>query len=48
MRPTPKWHFVLGLPSGSPEILKVETSATWGAHNFACRPPIDMRSKAKL
>jgi hypothetical protein len=43
-----KCHFVLGLPSGSLEIHKVGTLATLGAHNFVCRPPIEMRSKAKL
>jgi hypothetical protein len=43
MRPTSKWLFVLGLPSGSLEIAKVGTFAT--PHNFVCRPPIEMRSK---
>ncbi len=46
--PPSKWHFVLGLPSGSPKIPKVGTLVTLGAHNFVCRPPIDMRFKAKL
>jgi hypothetical protein len=41
-------HFVLGLPNGSPEIPKIRTLATLGAHNFACRPPIEMRYEAKL
>ncbi len=47
-RATSKWHFVLGFPSGSPEILKVGTLATLGAHNFLCKPPTDMRFRAKL
>jgi hypothetical protein len=45
--PTPKCHFVLELPNGSPKI-PTRTPATLGAHNFACKPPIDVRSKAKL
>ncbi len=48
MGPAPKWHFVLGLPSGSFEIPKVGTLATLGAHNFVFRPLIDMKSKAKF
>ncbi len=47
MGPAPKCHFVLGLPSGSPEIPKVGTPANFGAHNFVCKPLIEMRSKAK-
>ncbi len=35
MGPTPKCHFVLRLPSGSPEIPKVGTPATLGVHSFA-------------
>jgi hypothetical protein len=31
---TPKCHFVLGLPNGSPEIPKIETLVILGAHNF--------------
>ncbi len=30
----PKCHFVMGLPSGSLEIPKVETPTTLGAHKF--------------
>ncbi len=45
---TSKWHFALGLPSGNPKIPITGTSTTLGAHNFACRPLIVMRSKAKL
>jgi hypothetical protein len=48
MKPTTKWLFVMGLPSGSLEIAKVGTPATLGPHNFVCRPPIEMRSKTKL
>ncbi len=33
---------------GSPEIAKVGTPTTLGAHNFVCRPWIEMRSEAKL
>jgi len=44
----PKCHFVSRLPNGSPKIPKVGTLATLGAHNFVCRPPIEMRSKSKL
>jgi len=46
MRPASKWLFVLGLPSGSPEIAKVGTPVTLGPHNFVCKPPIEMRSIA--
>jgi len=35
-------------PSGSSEIPKHGTHATLGAHNFVCRPPIEMSSEAKL
>jgi len=34
MKPTSKWHFVLGFPSGSPEILIVGTPATLRAITF--------------
>ncbi len=46
--PAPKCHFVPRLPSGSPEISTTKTPATLGAHNFTCKPLIEMRSKAKL
>ncbi len=46
-RPAPKCHFVLGLPSGSLEILTTWTPSTLGAHNFACRPPIKMKFEEK-
>jgi hypothetical protein len=36
---TPKW---------GPKIPQIRTPATLGPHNFVCRPPIEMRSKAKL
>ncbi len=48
MGPAPKCHFVSGLPNGNPEIRKVKTPTTLGAHNFMCKPPIEMKSKAKL
>ncbi len=48
MGPTPKCHFVLGLPSGNPEIPIVGTLAILGAHNFVCRPLIEMMSEEKL
>jgi len=48
MGPTPKCHFVLGLPSGNPEIPIVGTLAILGAHNFVCRPFIEMMSEEKL
>jgi hypothetical protein len=48
IEPTPKCHFVPRLPSESPEILTTGTPTILGAHNFACRPPIEMRSKTKF
>ncbi len=48
MKPTSKWHFVPGFPSGSPETAKIGTHVALGAHNFACRPWIEMRAKEKL
>ncbi len=33
---------------GSPKIPKIRTFATLEAHNFAWRPPIEVRSKTKL
>jgi len=33
---------------GSPEIFEFGTLTTLEAHNFLCRPPIEVRSKAKL
>ncbi len=44
----PNGHFVPRLPSGSPEIPSTGIPATLRAHNFLCRPPIAMRSEAKL
>jgi hypothetical protein len=41
---TPKRHFVLGLLNESPEIPKVQTLATLGAHNFVFELLIEMRS----
>jgi hypothetical protein len=40
--------FLPGLPSGSPEIPKLGTLVTLGAHNFVCRPPIEMRFEKRL
>jgi hypothetical protein len=34
--------------SGCPEIPKIRTPATLGPHNFAWKPPIEMKFKAKL
>ncbi len=47
-RLAPKCHFVLGLPSWSPEIPKIGTPLTLKAHNFVCIPSIKMRFEAKL
>jgi len=44
----PKCHFVPGLPSGSFEIPTTRILATLGAHNFACRPPIEMKFETKF
>jgi len=44
----PKWHFVSGFPSGSLEIFEIEILATLKAHNFVCRPSIEVRFKEKL
>jgi len=41
-------HFVLGLPIESPKIPTIGTLATLGAHNFACRPSIEMKLEGKL
>jgi hypothetical protein len=35
-------------PSGSPEIPKVGTPVSLQAHNFVCRPLINMRFEAKV
>jgi len=49
MRPGPKCHFVPRLPSGSPkpapkcQFVPIEALTTLGAHNFVCRPPIEMK-----
>jgi hypothetical protein len=43
-----KCHFVLGLPSWSPEIFEIGTSTTLEAHNFVCRPSIEVTFEAKL
>jgi len=48
MGTTPKRHFVSRHPSWNPEILEIGTLATLEAHNFACKPPIEMKFEAKL
>jgi hypothetical protein len=45
---TPKCHFFSGLPSWSLEIFKIGIPATFKAHNFFCRPLIEMKFKVKL
>jgi hypothetical protein len=44
----PKCHFVLGLLNESFKILKIGTPMTLEAHNFVCRPAIEVRYEAKL
>jgi hypothetical protein len=34
--------------NGSPNIPKIGTHATLGAHNFVCRPPIEVRFERKF
>ncbi len=46
--PSPKCHFVLRLPNGSPEIHTTGIPVILGVHNFACRPLIEMKSEEKL
>ncbi len=41
-------HIQMTFCLGSPEIPKVGPPVTLGPHNFACKPPIEMRFKAKL
>jgi hypothetical protein len=40
--------FCPGFPICSLEIPEIGTPATLEAYNFVCRPPIEMRSEAKL
>ncbi len=47
-RHTSEWLFVPGLPKGSLEIGKVWTFTTLRNYNSSLRPPIRVRSKAKL
>ncbi len=47
-RPTSKWLFVLGLPSGNPEIAKIRIPANLEPHNLVCKPLIKMWFKAKF
>ncbi len=44
----PKCHFSWDSQVGSPEIPKIETHATLEAHNFFCKPLIEVRFKEKL
>jgi hypothetical protein len=44
----PNGFYLPGLPSGSPEIPLAGTLAILEPHNFASRPLIEVRSKAKL
>ncbi len=44
-RASTQMSFCLGL--GSPEIPKIGTPAILEAHNFVCRPSIEVRSEAK-
>ncbi len=46
--PTPKCHFVPRLSRWSLAIPKIGTFATLEAHNFVCKPPIEMKSKTKV
>jgi len=41
-----KGHFVPGLPSWSPEIPEIGTFATLEAHNFVCKPSIEVKSES--
>ncbi len=41
-------HFVLGLSNWSLVILKIVTFTIFEAHNFVCRPLIQIRSNGKL
>ncbi len=43
-----KCHFPQNSQVESPEILEIGTPTTLEAHNFLCKPPIHVRSKAKL
>jgi hypothetical protein len=41
--------FCPGTPKvGVPKFSKLGLSQLWGTHNFVCKPPIEMKSKAKL
>jgi len=44
----PKCHFVPKLPLRIPKIPKIRTPATLEAHNFVCKPLIEVRFEAKL
>ncbi len=44
----PKCHFVLGLPSASPQIPKIGILVTLEAYNFVCKPLIEVRFDENL
>jgi hypothetical protein len=46
--PHPNGFSLPGLPRGTPEIPPCGTPGTLKPHNFASRPQIEVRSKAKL
>ncbi len=46
--PTFKMSFCLGTPNESMEIPQIGTFATMKAHNFVCRPLIEVRSELKV
>jgi hypothetical protein len=46
--PHPNGFSLPGLPHGSPEIALAGTFTTLEPHNFASKPRIEVRSKAKL
>ncbi len=46
--PAPKCHFVPRLPNGNLEIFTIGIPTILGAHNFVCKPPIEIRSKTKF
>jgi hypothetical protein len=46
--PALKCHFVPGLSSRGSKIPKIKALAILETHNFVCKPPIEMSSKAKV
>jgi len=45
IKPAPKCHFISKLPSWSPKIPEIGTFATLKAHNFMCKPLIELSFK---